>query len=177
MSNINHVEDFLNPDFERYMSEKHVSVLLSHTSCSHEIAFPVGHDNACIGIDYASVETRGGVPVGSRPGTKFPVCNCVDEMSFDALADSWVKITKEQTVNSSRCFAQLLEHLEERNVLQGELPEGIEDLLLARLNDNDGKSDDDSKISDDFIDSKISDDFIDLDNPDPDSDCLRGLVG
>jgi len=84
MSNSQHrVEDFLNPDFERYMSEKNVAVMLSHTSCSHEIAFP---EDGGVGVDYASIETRGGIATGSRDVGPFAVCNCVDEMNFDELA-------------------------------------------------------------------------------------------
>ena len=160
MSNSQHrVEDFLNPDFERYMSEKNVAVMLSHTSCSHEIAFP---EDGGVGVDYASIETRGGIATGSRDVGPFAVCNCVDEMNFDELAGSWAEIAREQIKNSVYCFTKLLEHLEERGVLQDGIPVDVEIRLVEML----------AKTMDEPAEKSVKKPaVIDLD-----ADCIRGLT-
>ena len=100
------------------MHEHDVAVLLSMTTCCHEIAFPEGGSDTSVGIDYASVNMRGGNPEGIREATPHAVCSCIDGIAVENLMQAWIYVETERLLQSARCFKQLLLNLEERGILQ-----------------------------------------------------------
>lgn len=116
-----HVEDFLNPEFERFMNERGVAVLLSTVTCSHEIAIPEGHPNDGVGIDYASISTRSGEPEGIREASRFAIMSCADGIDSGSLIQAWINVETERVLKSAICFSRLMENLSERGLI-GDAP-------------------------------------------------------
>jgi len=126
-----HVKDFLNEDFERYMHERNVSIVMSSNVCSHEIAIPQTDD---IHIDFSATNGRNGNPERNSDTTRHSICACADGNTFDDLLQAWEKIELERLRLSAASFVNLLQTIEVQGCIDGDVPKDAEKRLLDCFN-------------------------------------------